>query len=338
MSNRVMRAPNHIIGGYVFTGSFSAFLDINILSDWRYLVIVFFGSLLPDIDHSKSLIGRMFLPLSKVIHRTYGHRTLTHSLLFFGIVVTVCGALQSSFFPSIPLSQLIGFSMMSHLIFDMMTLQGIPLLYPFRKNPCVIPANPAYRLRTNSIAQETSVFAFFIVASVFLQPLIANGFWSTYNQTFRSYKHLVSEYEKMTPDDGVLLCSFKVKSMSQFRTHSGVVLDATSSTLLLYDSTSISAISGSEVFHELQFRRVRGSLRSEERTVRDATAEDIENLTHLVDFTLYSTDRVGAMIDDELMNSVSGGIQAEYPRSIQMLEMPKSNYLRYKRIICDIEP
>jgi inner membrane protein len=38
--------------------------------------------------------------------------------------------------------QLFYFSVLSHLIFDMVTLAGIPLFYPFYKNPCVLPANP----------------------------------------------------------------------------------------------------------------------------------------------------------------------------------------------------
>jgi inner membrane protein len=40
------------------------------------------GSLLPDICHGGSKIGRKFPILSKVINVLFGHRTFTHSLLF----------------------------------------------------------------------------------------------------------------------------------------------------------------------------------------------------------------------------------------------------------------
>ncbi len=42
-------------------------------------------SLLPDIDHPESTIGRVFRPVSKKIQQKYGHRTITHSL--FAILV-----------------------------------------------------------------------------------------------------------------------------------------------------------------------------------------------------------------------------------------------------------
>ena len=44
------------------------------------------AALLPDIDHPESLIGRVFLPLSKYIQRKYGHRTVTHSVFAILIV------------------------------------------------------------------------------------------------------------------------------------------------------------------------------------------------------------------------------------------------------------
>jgi inner membrane protein len=53
------------------------------------------GSLLSDICHGGSKIGRKFPILSKVINVLFGHRTFTHSLLFLVIV----GVLLSMFVP-----------------------------------------------------------------------------------------------------------------------------------------------------------------------------------------------------------------------------------------------
>ncbi len=56
-------------------------------------------SLLPDIDHPESLIGRIFHPLSKYIRRKYGHRTVTHSV--FAIMVMAIALLPVIIIPSV---------------------------------------------------------------------------------------------------------------------------------------------------------------------------------------------------------------------------------------------
>src|SRR5690606_21555976 len=77
-----MKAPSHIAGGIVFTGIFCSFWNINIFSNPWYLSLTVFSSLLPDIDHSRSIIGKMFLPISRYLDRNFGHRTITHSIIF----------------------------------------------------------------------------------------------------------------------------------------------------------------------------------------------------------------------------------------------------------------
>jgi len=93
------------------------------------------GSLLPDIDHEYSTISKEsgLALLSKAIQRVFGHRTITHSLLFLvGVAVL-----------SSPLAVKAGrdwwlalwlFGVASHYLTDMMTLSGIPLLYPLFRN------------------------------------------------------------------------------------------------------------------------------------------------------------------------------------------------------------
>lgn len=84
------------------------------------------GSLLPDICHSNSKIGRKFPLVSTFIHFMFGHRTLTHSL-FFLLMVTMSVSLitQST---SITIGILIG--MATHLILDFLTKAGISLFWP----------------------------------------------------------------------------------------------------------------------------------------------------------------------------------------------------------------
>lgn len=49
-----MTAPNHVAGGIIFTGLFCSFFSINIFANPVFISITFIGSLLPDIDHTKS--------------------------------------------------------------------------------------------------------------------------------------------------------------------------------------------------------------------------------------------------------------------------------------------
>jgi len=69
-----MTAPNHIVGGIAITGISLSFWDINIFSNSIYLTLCIFSSLLPDIDHTKSIIGKMFYPLAKYLDTKFGHK------------------------------------------------------------------------------------------------------------------------------------------------------------------------------------------------------------------------------------------------------------------------
>jgi membrane-bound metal-dependent hydrolase YbcI (DUF457 family) len=69
-----MTAPNHIIGGIVITGLFGSFLNLNILASPIFIASTIFGSLIPDIDYTKSMIGKVFRPISKYYHSfTYSY-------------------------------------------------------------------------------------------------------------------------------------------------------------------------------------------------------------------------------------------------------------------------
>lgn len=94
---------------------------------------VVLGSLLPDIDHPQSIIsgwipfGSLVLGLARV-----GHRTLTHSLLAIAVVILVPYAYI--FFAAeqyvYVVSRAIAGGMVIHIIGDMATAKGVPLLYP----------------------------------------------------------------------------------------------------------------------------------------------------------------------------------------------------------------
>ena len=102
--------------------------------DWWHIIPgALVTSLLPDIDHPNSLLGQRLKWLSLPISRLCGHRGFTHSLL------AVAGGifLFRSQVPAdwgIPLdvlhAMIVGY--LSHIMADMLTPAGVPLLWPCR--------------------------------------------------------------------------------------------------------------------------------------------------------------------------------------------------------------
>jgi len=81
------------------------------------------SALLPDIDQPESLLGRKVKPISWLINRLFGHRTITHSLDFaVGLCIVV---LLSSNFACWAWMFVLGY--ISHLLLDSLTLSGIKL-------------------------------------------------------------------------------------------------------------------------------------------------------------------------------------------------------------------
>ena len=191
-----MTAPNHLAGGVIFTGLFCSFFSVNIFANPVFIAATLIGSLLPDIDHTKSWIGKAVYPLAKWLSKNYGHRTITHSLVFLIGIYLLSISIEKNFREDYSISTILFFSILSHYIFDMVTVAGIPLFYPFYKNPCVLPANPEMRIRSGNIRQEGIILFIFCFLSFFMIDLFKNGFWSTINNNFNDVKHQIREYKK----------------------------------------------------------------------------------------------------------------------------------------------
>jgi inner membrane protein len=145
------------------------------------LVVVLIASLLPDIDHPKSLMNRYILPFKNkaakvtlylcsgiiVLYFDYlytnqpaykalgialiaialsSHREgLTHSLFGMAMFTFIVGYLGNKYNLKHTTTQfIIGYSM--HLFCDMMTNRGIPLFFPFKNKKVKLPFT--YRVGT----------------------------------------------------------------------------------------------------------------------------------------------------------------------------------------------
>ena len=119
-----MRGKTHLL--------FAILLGIFYLDSFRFsgnklifFVAIGLAGLIPDIDHPNSILGRKLKPISIIIHILFGHRKLFHSI-FFIIGVSLLAYLFVPFY-LIPI--LIG--LVSHIILDMISKEGIILFYPF---------------------------------------------------------------------------------------------------------------------------------------------------------------------------------------------------------------
>ena len=95
------------------------------------------GSLIPDIDHRQSKIGKKMKITSFVVNKLCGHRKLTHAPLLYIVLFTILlfPVISSGNFNTLYFNLILGIllGIASHLFLDSLTVSGIPLLYPFKK-------------------------------------------------------------------------------------------------------------------------------------------------------------------------------------------------------------
>lgn len=185
-----MQGYNHVVGGVVFTGIFASLHDVNVFSEPSLIGATVFCALLPDVDHVSSLIGKLFYPIASYLQTRFGHRTITHSIFCYAAFVGLIWLLPRPYFVCC------SYAFGSHLLFDMCTRSGVPLLYPFSRRPFVLPANPGMRLSSTDHRGELVVLAIFILIGSCCQPLMAKGFWTTYNEAFATWEHVGREAKR----------------------------------------------------------------------------------------------------------------------------------------------
>jgi len=97
------------------------------------------GSLIPDIDHKNSTMGRKHKITSSVVNGLFGHRGITHAPFFHFAVLAILFYLSTLITgPIQPFVVACVFGLMlgilSHLLLDIITVDGIPLFYPLSKD------------------------------------------------------------------------------------------------------------------------------------------------------------------------------------------------------------
>ena len=102
------------------------------LTTSQYLICVAvttLGSLLPDIDTPHSSIGRRFKIISYPIYKVFGHRTITHSLFVWTLLLFMSPFLNTGLMYGVICISVYG-GVISHLMLDTISTMGIPIIYP----------------------------------------------------------------------------------------------------------------------------------------------------------------------------------------------------------------
>ena len=248
-----MKAPAHITAGFTFTGVLCSIFDINIFSSYTTTLLCAVCSLLPDIDTTKSLLGKAIYPIAKLINRKFGHRTITHSFLFLIIVFATCKTLIYFDIVSITdFTMIVCFSVLSHIILDMFTVSGVPFFYPFVRNACVIPGNPNYRFTVGDIKAELIVTGVCGILAITMQPLFMNGFWTSYNRSFATIKHVHRENNNT---DKYTLCDYSFIDNNTTFEGTALVIESRQNEITLFDKGQIFILNSDD--HQIKVNYVK---------------------------------------------------------------------------------
>ncbi len=145
-----MTFPTHILGGIASIALMDTILP-SFTADKLSFIVGASASILPDLDYSRSFVGRIFYPISKAIENKVAHRTATHSFLVAFIVSLILGWLLS-FFTSDSLlkwSIIVFMGYTSHIFLDWFTKKGAQSYWP-AKGWCVMFKSRSWRVKTGS--------------------------------------------------------------------------------------------------------------------------------------------------------------------------------------------
>lgn len=307
-----MSGPNHVIGGTVFTGIYLSMWDINIFSQPLFLFFTAICSVIPDIDHTKSIIGKVFYPIAKFIDKRYGHRTITHSILFYLSTAIIIGIIERIIISGSGIySAIFLWAYGSHLILDMMTKQGIPLFYPFKKNPCVIPGNPDFRFRASDRKTEAIIFLVFILFGYSCRNLFVNGFWNTYNKTFSNIKHVQNEIKL---SEKIVLVDYEFERLGNKYKGKGYAINSTDEKLLIFDKQFI-VIEKADKIKNLNPIRTNQIIQEQHLSFSNITFDSLQKLIQnkpLLSIKLQAALPIQYEKDNKPQSSVSLELEHQY--------------------------
>jgi inner membrane protein len=150
-----MMGKSHVLIGLGAGALLAATMDASTLHLGAAALVGGLGAMLPDIDHRHAPIRQKLGIVGDLLLFWLPHRGLTHSFLLW-LVITGVGVLAAAplQFPVLfALALSVGYG--SHILADMMTQRGLPLLYPWGRTFYLLPK--WFRVTTGSWSEWIAV-------------------------------------------------------------------------------------------------------------------------------------------------------------------------------------
>ena len=168
----------------IFAGALALLFNMP-LAPSMYLI---FGSALPDIDHQKSFIGRIFFFISHPINKRFGHRHITHSLVLWVPTLLIGFTLFKPLY-------YISLGVLTHLFLDCWNMTGLCLFRPISDKVFVM-ANKKYRIKVGSRSELVlMVFLIFLALGSF-EISQKGGFRQIIRDMMGDYNVVLSDYQR----------------------------------------------------------------------------------------------------------------------------------------------
>jgi inner membrane protein len=137
------------------------------------------ASQFPDLDTSKSTVGRLLFPISRWIEKKTTHRSITHSFLATGIFTLITYPIAFVGYANLWQALVLGYFL--GWFADVFTKSGVAAFYPSIAR-LVIPGNPRLRLGTRSNAEWFLLFLLIAIAILSINLNSAGGLMRGLNQ------------------------------------------------------------------------------------------------------------------------------------------------------------
>ncbi len=210
-----MLAPTHSVFGIFLTLIILAFFGVSFGLHWTIILFAVIGSIMPDIDHPRSVIGRLFYPISVMIENKFAHRTFTHSFIgwiVFTIIFAILAGVGTLLGGETLLSHALGgetllshamawlyprwvaafaIGYFSHLVLDMFNKRGVPMFWPDTLRN-VIPKDPRYRVDSGSRV-ELLIFIILFILMLLAFPLSKYGISSSVHWIVATPENAIEE-------------------------------------------------------------------------------------------------------------------------------------------------
>jgi len=166
------------------------------------------GALLPDLDTHKSIIGRIFLPISIPLGRWLGHRGAFHAFWLWGLVM-LAGIIYR------PMA-MIGAGALLHVASDCWTVSGVRAMTPFSSKLFIL-FQRSWRFKTGGNAELGILLIAGTLAWTGYKIGTLGGLSATLGYFLKAPKIMAEEYRRK----GLEMCSIEGK----FRYSSGRTIE-----------------------------------------------------------------------------------------------------------------